>query len=611
MEQQQKNKGRDQWQLDIIILLMLAGFAFWVNRGIEMKGLYMDDLYMWSCYGEQSFMEYVFPIGSTRFRFIYYLVAYVILWGIGPHVTWLVPINILLNTAIAATVYVMAKKMSRCRVIGGTCGALYLLSRMAYYQIGQLYGLMESFALWAAIGILFCFYMYLNEKKHNRRYLLWANVLYFAVCFIHERYMVLLPVFFLVLLFVKNKDWRDWLVTVGNFAVIQVIRLLTIGTVAPAGTGGTDVADTFSVGDTILHALSQVAYTFGINAGPEHLNGCTFQDSPKWIKLLILASDVMLLALVILFLVEIIRRKERRVSYIQNAVLFIVMIGGCIASASVTIRVELRWVYVSYTMAILLLAYIYGCLTREESMQVYPWKKLLPYGLLFGAYALLMIPTQLFYRGKFSNIYLWPNQLRYNSLAEQTYERYGDALFGKTIYIMGNSYEMSDFTAETFFKVYDQKRKAEGTTVVFIDDLRDIGQVTDQMLVLREDPAHNGYQDITDYVRSLKCEILYGYYRDGWMDEDAAIRVMAGADGKISLEFMYPGNLVGNEEVTMILNRDMEQEIAMTENIIRRSVQVRPYETVELEFHNNFYLPDAQEQRGEKKLSVIMNIKTE
>ena len=53
--------------LDIILITGLFIFGFYVNRGIEMKGLYMDDLYMWSCYGEQSFFEYVFPIGtSTR-----------------------------------------------------------------------------------------------------------------------------------------------------------------------------------------------------------------------------------------------------------------------------------------------------------------------------------------------------------------------------------------------------------------------------------------------------------------------------------------------------------------------------------------------------------------
>ena len=66
---------------------------------------------------------------------------------------------------------------------------------------------------------------------------------------------------------------------------------------------------------------------------------------------------------------------------------------------------------------------------------------------------------------------------------------------------MGNSYEMSDFTARTFFKVFDKDRLAEGTKVEFIDSIRDIGLVDEDMLVLREDPEHNG---VPGYYRFCK-----------------------------------------------------------------------------------------------------------
>ena len=62
---------------DLLWILLLSVFAFYVNRDIVIKGLYMDDLYMWSCYGEQSLAEFVFPIGtSTRFRPVYWLATY-------------------------------------------------------------------------------------------------------------------------------------------------------------------------------------------------------------------------------------------------------------------------------------------------------------------------------------------------------------------------------------------------------------------------------------------------------------------------------------------------------------------------------------------------------
>lgn len=147
------------------VFAILLAFGFFINRNIEMKGLYMDDLYLWSCYGEQSFWEYVFPVGGTRFRFIFYLISYVLLGLIGTHVTWIVPINIVLNVLVAFTIYLIGKKVGGGRIVPVFCGILYLLSRMAYYQIGQLYGMMETFALWGALGIFYGLYVYLNEER--------------------------------------------------------------------------------------------------------------------------------------------------------------------------------------------------------------------------------------------------------------------------------------------------------------------------------------------------------------------------------------------------------------------------------------------------------------
>ena len=54
-----------EWKDHLIFMGLLLGLAVWVNRGIEIRGLYMDDLYFWSCYGEQSFLQYVFPVFFT------------------------------------------------------------------------------------------------------------------------------------------------------------------------------------------------------------------------------------------------------------------------------------------------------------------------------------------------------------------------------------------------------------------------------------------------------------------------------------------------------------------------------------------------------------------
>ncbi len=160
-----------QWKDHVIFLGLLLGFAVWVNRGIEIKGLYMDDLYFWSCYGEQSFLQYVFPVGSTRFRFLYYLAAWLEMAVVGNHVSWFVPVNILLNAGLSWTIYFLGRRLAGSKAIGFLCGFMFLSSRMAYYQIGQVLGLMETMALWMGLGILWYLYRYLNEENRRREVL--------------------------------------------------------------------------------------------------------------------------------------------------------------------------------------------------------------------------------------------------------------------------------------------------------------------------------------------------------------------------------------------------------------------------------------------------------
>ena len=38
-----------RWSPELLIFAIFLGFGFWINRGVELKGLYMDDLYLWSC----------------------------------------------------------------------------------------------------------------------------------------------------------------------------------------------------------------------------------------------------------------------------------------------------------------------------------------------------------------------------------------------------------------------------------------------------------------------------------------------------------------------------------------------------------------------------------
>lgn len=598
-----------EWKDHVIFMGLLLGLAVWVNRNVEIRGLYMDDLYLWSCYGEQSFLEYVFPIGSTRFRFLYYLAAWLEMAVVGNHVSWFVPINILVNTGVAWTMYFMGRSLSRSKAVGFLCGAMYLVTRMAYYQIGQLLGLMETMALWMALGILWCLYRYLNEERKNSLFYI-SCALYFCVCFVHERYMVLFPLLLLALAAKRSRDIKQWASAAGAFLLMQLIRFLVIGTVLPAGAGRTKVAETFELKQAVLFALDQIGYIFGWNLGPEYLNGCPWSAVPLWVKCLVILGDVMILLLTAGFLRCVFREKEKkkRAGYLLSAGLFFCFIGACIAASSVTIRVEMRWIYVSYSAALLFMAYMYGVLTEGVVPELY-LKRFWPWGALVAAYALFLFPAELFYRGCFPKIYFWPEQSRYNSLAEVTREKYGEEIEGKTIYILGNTFDVSDFDARTFFKVFQKDRTAELTQVVFIDSIQDMGLVDDNTLVLKEDPAHNAYVDITDAVRDIKVHVDYGYYNyDDWMDEHSEITVMSGDEGVIELTFIFPGIIEGGELITITREDGTKEEIPLRTNVVEHEIQAEPWQLVPLKFDYNFYTQDAGEQRSSCRLATLVQI---
>lgn len=77
-------------------------------------------------------------------------------------------------------------------------------------------------------------------------------------------------------------------------------------------------------------------------------------------------ADLAVLAIVLGFLVMLFgrKRKEKRAALWVNVLLFTGFIALNVASSSVTIRVELRWIYVSLAGALLFLAWMYGELTN-------------------------------------------------------------------------------------------------------------------------------------------------------------------------------------------------------------------------------------------------------
>ena len=94
----------------------------------------------------------------------------------------------------------------------------------------------------------------------------------------------------------------------------------------------------------------------------------------------------MVAVLVIGFLFRLLREKDKakRGKMLANTALFVTFIGLTIAAACVTIRVEMRWIYISLASSLLFMAYLYGALAGEKGTAGY-LKRILPGGWYWRA----------------------------------------------------------------------------------------------------------------------------------------------------------------------------------------------------------------------------------
>ena len=580
--------------INILFLLFsfaaLMAFAFYVNRHIHIKALYMDDLYYFSFFREQDFFSFSFPIGqAVRFRPVYWALSYIEMVFVGndPNRYWY--FNVVQNGLLAFFLCFFSWKASQGKkILSFFMGILFLSSHFAYYQIGQALGTLESLALGFSLITLYFLYQELNEEKHFKRNLVLSHLFFFLTVFTHERYIALLPILFVPLFFrrkvekntavkttltggnhaetedrrteqekaetrgneagkEKKKEGKNivftscilFLLPLAQAFLFYAIRKFAIGSFIPKGTGGTEVTESFKLEEALQNAFAEVYYIFGFQKGPEYLNGIPWENVAGNIRKLVYASIgvlgitvflCLIFALIRIFKTDKNRGKStgssaengtgknttydlvnnsvsdsginlrieqkqeklgRLQSFIGNNILFLLFIAMCIGSSSVTIRVEMRWVYVSFAASLLYFSYLLG-VSR------------LPLGTIFClAFICLRLPVERYYRSYFPQIYFWEDQDRMNSLAEQTIEKYGrDYVLGKQVYILENSYKMSKFYGDTFFQVFDEDFSGHGTKIHFFKDFRELPSEANSSnsIVLKEVPEERGYKDITQEV---------------------------------------------------------------------------------------------------------------
>lgn len=612
-----KVEEKYEYLKDILLSLLLIGIAFIINTGISIKGLYMDDLLMWSTRRGTGFFRYVFPHEMRKFRPVYWAVTWIYQGIIKNNLDFIVPINIVIGAGIAIAIYFFAKGLARSKTMAFLFAAMFLVSRFSYYDIGQYLGLMEAMAMIFAFAMCVCLYKYINGQEN--RYFYYACVFYFLDCFTHERFVVLFPMLIFAVIVKKGYRIINAPVAIITFILANYIRFAALKSFIPEGTGNSKVSETFKLSSFFASVKTEILYLCGINTGPTHLNGIDFKDANIAVKILIIIGIFAFIMFICKSVYSILMRSKKiEFDWIKNILLFLGFIIGSIVSSAVTIRVEMRWLYAPFLFLLLLTAYIYGVdkkITVRKSKNKTIGTSLsrifhvsFVSAILVMVWGFCMLVGDMYYRGYYNKIYLFEGQNRANSLANETYYKYDKDLSNKRIYIIKNDFKLSDFDALEFFRAYNPDIRED--IVTFIDNYRDIGVVNEDMIVLTEDKKNNEYVNVTDFLRNIRVENIYGHYDDGWTDEEAKFNVMSGEHGQIHFEIMYPGELTGNESIEIDANGEKET-LDLVSNITYYEIDTTPNTLIPIHMKSNFYMPDAKEQRGDKKLSFILNIKIE
>ena len=528
-----KNKVIKKVLSIVVLFAIFYAITYFINSNITIRGLYKDDLASWAWFPDLSFYEYAikFYDSVTRYRPVFYALEYIEYMFVGTHVQWFTYINVFLNSIVALFVYIFAKNNSKNKYIAFVISLCYIVSHFSYYQITQVIGILETYSQLFALIILYLLISYLENNNHDAVKLSFIYILYFLVVFTHERYMFLaLPILLAIVIkyILNNKDKNDLKTTIINCAILLIelaiivyIRILSTGKFIPAGTGGTEVKETFNVLEAITFSIHQVLFIFGINIGTEHLVGMPIENTTLFIRLILILSIILLLSIIIIYIITktkyIKDHKDKNIlNYIYKDILYLLFIMLAIGSSSVTIRVEMRFVYVSFTASMLYLAHMIGEIfklnaelshtnkeTTDNSLiilkELLSNKFIMIIYILFISFFLTRTYVEFRYRETYPKIHCITDLLRVNSMADLTVYKYGiDELKKKKVYILYNIYDWSEFYREYFFKIYDKTN--EGLTIGVINGPNDIPKDFDKKndILLFEDIANYGYQDITE-----------------------------------------------------------------------------------------------------------------
>lgn len=534
-----KNNSLFSYRIYTAVFVFAGLFLFFWYKPFSQTYAYADDYITIEACLRLPLNEAISSSGSVNFRPITSLLFYIIIHIFQYNMFGYYLLNILLQSCIAV---ILARKLGEIsnNLLVGTCFSfVYLISNFGLYGIVQMEGIMELLCImFLVLSFSSVYDMFFKEFSDSA--CIFSFCIYALIVYTHERFLVLVIPLILAAILNRKKMKRKWLPAVisvlgilwmlGNY----LIKLYLLEMPFLRGTGGTLME--FSISNIIRHVIYHIMFMFGIHNEATYLCGIAGSAVHPVVNLVILLSVLSVFSIFILYVSMHLRFKKQSPEHLSSILFLLtclIAIGLMIGSSSTTIRVEQRWVYAPFTVALIMLAHMF-CVVKERFSHnpkegKYAKKTVV---MLLLVYFVTNITYTVYYRSHFDNIFLMQWHREAAALHESSY-----TLGTKTYLGTG----ISEFKEENlkyllsgFSTAEDQGVWSDSSNAVFTVPLLDISQ--DLFFEIEVHPI-NDYQEIEFFVNSQLADTTV-------VENDGVIRLRIPKNllisGYNSLEFRLP-----------------------------------------------------------------------
>jgi hypothetical protein len=325
-----------------------------------------DDVMQVNMAFEWSFFDsFTVAVNGVHYRPIHAAFAWITVRLFEFKIQYYFILNILINVLISFTVYRFLLKLTCKKAISMAVAYLYAVANFGLLGLTQVIGPIELLPLWMEMVIVLRFYDILTSEGNKlMRSCLLVIVCYAIAIHCHERFFVLiLPI--LVVFFMRRHQLGKKLKSLVFLIALPlafniIMKKFVLHLTFFQGTAAQPIKTDFHT--IIFHAVKHIGYMLGIHNTDAYLSGSWIFGIPTWVYIPVIISILCVAIVVVLYIKTVVItshvQSETTLKSIKLSILYFLTIGVNIASSSATFRVETRWVYAPFAVALIWIVYM-------------------------------------------------------------------------------------------------------------------------------------------------------------------------------------------------------------------------------------------------------------